>query len=505
MKYLDIDRIIEVDTIEQLFINLFAFCNTPENSSLIFKHLRQTPGKVKINREIWWNYFEKEVDVLWRWRTINVKKLSLRIKQVCNGKGKSDTILLYWTLLEALEDEMIKKFSRPRVSTSQWIKCYNSEEYVVAPRLHSPFRKEYERRNAAGYGFRSAKEFESKLSDYLQHIIVMRVPMSYNIRFLSVERTLKRLLQDLKSELTVGVFSVGRGIEYAFKSQSASESETNYIFDNIINSDEVNEQLKNILRFATSEQVHIIVLPELTVDQGGRETISQFLMSQSYNPVIMMVIAGSYHINSESGEYVNEAVVFSYDGRYVRVHESTSENLRYVEWHQRKANAFNLIAKDIEKLRNAQNSSLRRLSQILHDGTTESYEMITESREIILVDTPLGRMAVAICRDFIATEFFSCLRGCRADMVFVPAMTPTLKEFEKRCQDLGRSNQAAVFIANSDLLAAKDCPIAKVYLPWKPKNGEPSLEANTMSEELAPGIKGLVVRLSDFTITWFTK
>lgn len=84
-------------------------------------------------------------------------------------------------------------------------------------------------------------------------------------------------------------------------------------------------------------------------------------------------------------------------------------------------------------------------------------------------------------------------------MVFVPAMTPTLKEFEERCRDLGRSNQAAVFIANSDLLAANDCPIAEVYLPWKPKDGEPTLKAYTKSDELAPGIKGLIIRLSDFT------
>ncbi len=67
MKYLDIDRIIEVDTIEQLFINLFAFCNTPGNSSLIFKHLRQTPPEgMEINREIWRKYFVEEGEVLWR-------------------------------------------------------------------------------------------------------------------------------------------------------------------------------------------------------------------------------------------------------------------------------------------------------------------------------------------------------------------------------------------------------------------------------------------------------
>lgn len=129
--------------------------------------------------------------------------------------------------------------------------------------------------------------------------------------------------------------------------------------------------------------------------------------------------------------------------------------------------------------------------------------MIEEAREIVLMDTPLGRMAVAICRDFITTEFFSCLRDCRVDMVFVLAMTPTLKEFEKRCQDLGRNNQAAVFIANSDLLAEKDCPIAEIYLPWKPKDGEPTLKAYTESDELSPEVKGLVARLSDFTTTEF--
>jgi hypothetical protein len=327
----------------------------------------------------------------------------------------------------------------------------------------------------------------------------MQAPAGYHIHFLLVERALERRLRERKSELTVGVFSLGRGIEYTFKNQSVSKSRTNYIFDNIINSDEVNEQLKNILRFAISERVNIIVLPELTVAQSGRETVKEFLMSQAYNPVIMMVIAGSYHIKSETGEYVNEAVFFGYDGRYVCGHEGTPENLRYVEWRQRKANAFNLIAKDIEKLRTAQNSSLQRLSQILPDGTTESYEMITESREIVLMDTPLGRMAVAICRDFIATEFFSCLQDCRVDMVFVPAMTSKLSEFEKRCQDLGRSNQAAVFIANSNLFAEEDCPIARIYLPWKPKDGGPTLKAYTSSDELTPGIKGLIIHLSDFT------
>jgi len=470
----------------------------PENSPLIFKYLRQMPPeKMERNRERWREHFDEGGDVLWR--NINVERLTLKIKQICIGRKRSDSVLSCWALLEVL-DEMSAKFSQSGVSISQRLKCYNGEGYVVALRLRSPFRKEYERRKEAGYGFRGAKEFESELSDQLQHIVVTQAPAGYHIRFLSVERKLERRLRELERELTVGVFSLGRDIEYDFKGQSVSESQTNYIFDNIINSDEVNEQLKNILRFATSWRVHIIVLPELTVDQSGREIISEFLMSQSRNPVIMLVIAGSYHVKSEAGEYVNEAVVFGYDGKCVRGREGTIENLQYVEWRQQKANAFNLIAKDIKNLRTAQNSVLQRLSKILPDGTTESYEMITELREIILMDTPLGRMAVAICRDFIASNFFECLRDCRVDMVFVPAMTSTLNEFEKRCQDLGRSNQAAVFIANSDLLARTDCPIAKVYLPWK--KGE--LKAYT-SKQLAPGIKGLLVRLSDFTKSKLSK
>jgi hypothetical protein len=111
MKYLNIDRIIEVDTIEQLFVNLFAFSNTPENSPLIFKHLRQTPPEeIEINREIWREYFHRgKREFLWR--HINIENLIHKIRQVCNGKEQSDVALLCWTLLEVL-DEMLAKFHK---------------------------------------------------------------------------------------------------------------------------------------------------------------------------------------------------------------------------------------------------------------------------------------------------------------------------------------------------------------------------------------------------------
>lgn len=293
MKSLNIDRIIEVDTIEQLFINLFAFCSMPENSPLIFKHLRQMPPEeMERNRQVWREYFASEGDALWR--NINTEKLILKIKQVCNGRNRTD-VVLFWALLEVL-DEMTSS-AQAGISISQRFKSYNGERYIIALRLRSPFRSEYERRNAAGYGFRSAIKFRSELSDQLQHIIVTQAPAGYHIRFLSVERNLERRLRGLESELTVGVFSLGRDIEYDFKGQSVSESKTNYRFDTIINPDEVNEQLKKILQFATSERVHIVVLPELTVDQSGRETIKEFLKSQSHNPAIISEPRRIIHCN----------------------------------------------------------------------------------------------------------------------------------------------------------------------------------------------------------------
>ena len=110
---------------------------------------------------------------------------------------------------------------------------------------------------------------------------------------------------------------------------------------------------------------------------------------------------------------------------------------------QSKINPYRIEASDLKGMEQKD----RDLLGISEKG---GYEKIDPGTEIVIVETDLGRMAFPICLDFIDDKIVSILKETWANLIFVPAMSPTgLSRFKDTSKVLGQSHSAIVLVTNS--------------------------------------------------------
>ncbi len=196
----------------------------------------------------------------------------------------------------------------------------------------------------------------------------------------------------------------------------------------------VPEQLQVILEACRKTGVHILVLPELTVDLEAREWLSRHL-SESPENLPYGVVAGSFHIGASLPR--NESVFLGHTGEVLLSHH--------------KRGRFSVSGHEVEDLCKRgffhdEAWILSRLAQLPADID----EHIDPGKGLSLLETDLGQMAVLICADGIdeqdRPELHQEIASLRPDFVFLPSMTPKTARFDELASRLERLGVSTLFV-----------------------------------------------------------
>ncbi|MHA2315712.1 MAG: hypothetical protein ACXACF_10610, partial [Candidatus Hermodarchaeia archaeon] len=172
----------------------------------------------------------------------------------------------------------------------------------------------------------------------------------------------------------------------------------------------IRNTLKNMVELANSQEINILILPELTIDLNYPELLDDVQnLSKTFN---MYIIPGSYH-DPETRH--NLSIVVSPEG---------------ILWQQEK-----------------------HIPAIIHfEGKriTEGIDTGREPRTITIANTEYGRIAIVLCRDFLDMDLRVELKNFEppVDLLINPAFTPVTADFKAAHFDARRSIYAYCFFAN---------------------------------------------------------
>ena len=171
----------------------------------------------------------------------------------------------------------------------------------------------------------------------------------------------------------------------------------------------VRSKVKHMIEMAHAKDVNILLFPELTIDLNYDKMLKDVVsLAKAYE---MYIIPGSYHDQKTKR---NISVVVGPDG---------------ILWRQEK-----------------------HIPAIIHHEGKKFKEgiIVQTSRKTIVCNTEFGRIAIAICRDFLDMDLRVELKNFEppVDIVFNPAFTPVTVDFRAAHFDARRSIYAYCFFAN---------------------------------------------------------
>ncbi len=172
----------------------------------------------------------------------------------------------------------------------------------------------------------------------------------------------------------------------------------------------VQSKVKNMIEIAFSKGVNILLFPELTIDLNYNQILEDISnLSKDYN---MYIIPGSFH---DENTKRNISVVINSNG---------------ILWEQEKHIPATIHYKG------------KRFKEGINVGVVP--------RKTIVCNTEFGRIAIAICRDFLDMDLRVELKNFEppVDLIFNPAFTPVTADFKAAHFDARRSIYAYCFFAN---------------------------------------------------------
>jgi predicted amidohydrolase len=174
--------------------------------------------------------------------------------------------------------------------------------------------------------------------------------------------------------------------------------------------EEVNSKIKNFINEAHNNGIIILVFPEMVIDLNYKEILYNLVKLSEQNNIY--IIPGSYHDKSIKK---NISVVISPNG---------------IQWQQQKRIPATI------------NFESKRFVESIITGTFPKY--------IMVCNTEYGRIAIAICRDFLDMDFRVELKNFEppVDIVINPAFTPVTADFKAVHFDARRSIYAYCLFAN---------------------------------------------------------
>lgn len=198
------------------------------------------------------------------------------------------------------------------------------------------------------------------------------------------------------------------------------------------NHGELCTRLTWLVQTAAREQIHLLVLPELTVPLEARNHLAETLRKTPSN-FPYGIVAGSFHIwrrdlLPKSQSPVNEARLLDHTGSPLLTHWKKGE--------------FRVPSSKVKPPFFPGELPDRLEPELLED--------IEEGVKLEVLETSLGRIVVLICADAIALDphqgYLLVVRRLRPDLLLIVSMSPETEPFERLIKDLGENWIGSLFV-----------------------------------------------------------
>lgn len=216
------------------------------------------------------------------------------------------------------------------------------------------------------------------------------------------------------------------------------------------------EELRHAVRWAHEERIHILCFPELCVCEKGREILRAEI--ESTPGELSLVIAGSYHVNTGPGadRAANTSPVWLVtEGRVQPLRDYQKIDLMSVEMaHLPKDGEAGPLHSVVELARST--------------GCEWAKEDVSQGDAGLLVDTPIGVVAIAICKDLLWSDKTPLRKyDDVADHLLVVSMNAAPDWFWFPAQKLSRLGTGVFYVNTPQLVASNDSEteIAFWHLP----------------------------------------
>ncbi len=358
------------------------------------------------------------------------------ILEKVNDSKRDEFLISIWAYLKSIDwmvpDEKIF-FNTKNCQSSDY---FDSHKYLL---LFKPRNLIFETIKEKFFEdkIKNGSDIGQRIGDHLQNLILYDNLSPY-IEIKAINRNIDQLLLDKGTDLAFRVAPIHYDFEYSFLKvkEEGDRDGVPYIFGEIKNRKKISTAILNVLEKCKKEDVHIVVFPELSIDEELRNDISEWLREKNTEKTIIMVVAGSYHIyDKKRDRYENKSIVFGYDGVPL--------------WEQKKMNRVELDENDINGFLKSTKKGFKDFKKLFTENDKKGWEDIEGDNVLIIHDSSIGRMAITICIDYFVKEKVKLLIEPNVNMIFVPSMSPTLDKFVNSNFDLGTYARASVFCANS--------------------------------------------------------
>ena len=340
-----------------------------------------------------------------------------------------DYNLLCISMLRALA----KYMGKARLGEIKQMGSIKTGKLTITPRPANPIyeslSKPIRKPERIGVNIHNLADFFQEISviEEMNPKIVLRIPDPI------LKRSCRYIKRRIQKGLKIGISPFLAGLEFKTNSlidEWPDKEPTPFWFEEVKNIDVAKDRLLCLLDQCVQQGVNILVLPELTIDPTLLEALRDWLCTNNRELVssgqngLVMVVAGSFHVREDNDDVCNVSTVLNHGGQ--------------VLWRQKKQQPFSVDQKDVQKT-----PELKRLLKISNAG---GYERIKSADHICCVDTPLGRICVCICLDFIHPDNLHAFKHSGINLFFVPAMSPKNDRFQQTAWSLGNTNSASSFV-----------------------------------------------------------
>lgn len=246
----------------------------------------------------------------------------------------------------------------------------------------------------------------------------------------------------MKLGFVPGKFRVEHDYQYDIDKEPNDEGLLPFSFRKVKNKKVYERQVKSLFKTILDQNPDVLLLPELMTPLSLQEELKE-KMKQKANERLAsgerhrtaLMMTGSFHVKAAEIAGTGGAPAFKRIYNYGQVTDDRGNTLFGVY----KMNRFILTQmEDYE-------GELARFKAM--DGVEKNGY---DKREIVVADTPWGRIAVLICVDFINANLGEVMFDRQVDLIFLMTMTPGPGggKFKRQMEELGERNRAVIVACN---------------------------------------------------------
>lgn len=179
------------------------------------------------------------------------------------------------------------------------------------------------------------------------------------------------------------------------------------------------QELRDCVRWAADENIHILLMPELSVCPSGLDTLREAI--NKTNSQLCLVIPGSFHVPSleDPNERANAAPI------WLRVDQKATHDGMLPQYE--KNDRFSVSVSNLEGSITTQ----RLCDEAKAAGCSELKEDVVSGCSMRLLSTPVGVIGIAICKDVLFMDRGGMSRYTDlADHMLVVSMNPAAGYFQ---------------------------------------------------------------------------